>query len=243
MLIVTLLEAAVGVLAVGCAAGSKTYIRDPDRELADSSKVVLFVPLDSITVEYVDRTRAHPDTQFSDSFFLDAANSLFAYVASERFSLRSDPEELDESEGPFDEIRATRYSRIAGNTQQMEQAGALMKKTAGMFHADLILFAYSCKLKHIIYQPQPWRGGGPSYERPESYRAYAWTHVQIWNKQGKLLFEHIGANDAGRPIMYSLFGKKVPQGDMVKFAKHLYAPPLVRALYHSVQEAVKMGRQ
>jgi hypothetical protein len=40
--------------------------------------------------------------------------------------------------------------------------------------------------------------------------------------------------------MYSLLGKKQPGKDVVKFAKNMFAPPLVRSMYMSIQNAMKM---
>jgi len=225
---------------IGCASRSKMYLRDPDFELADSSKVILYVPLDSITVNYVDKTKLHPDTLFTDSFFLDAANSLFAYEALKRFTLHSNPEGMDINRDFLNRLKQVRYSKIAKNTKMLDSVSALIKATAQKFNVDLILLPYASSLRHITYQSSGWRSGGPAYERPTTYRASAATHIQIWNRKGVLLYECKGTNDAGRPIMYTLFGKKDPKNDMVKYAKHLYAPPLVRALYHSIQEAMRI---
>jgi hypothetical protein len=119
---------------------------------------------------------------------------------------------------------------------------ALVKSTASRFGAALIFIPRSCRLKNILYQPEGWRGGGPSYQRPTTFKAYATTHVQIWNSAGELLYEKIGTTDAGRPIMYTLFGKKQPGDDVVKFARNIFAPPLVRAMYMSIQEAMRFER-
>jgi len=230
---------------IACSPRQRIYMRDPGFELADSLKQTYFVPLDSITVEYVDRTQATPDTLFSDSFFIEAANSLLAFEASKRFSLMAAPEGDEEAAGGMcAKIRAVRYSRLADVDAGggPEAAATQIRSIAESTAADLILIAYSCRLKHILYQPQGWRGSGPSYQRPVTFKAYATTHVQIWNRDGELLYEKIGGSDAGRPIMYSLFGKKKPENDVVKFAKNLYAPPLVRAMYMSIQEALRMPR-
>ncbi|MBD3392898.1 MAG: hypothetical protein GF418_12400 [Chitinivibrionales bacterium] len=237
------LAACLAALLSACAGGSKLYLRDAAHELADSGKVVCIVPFDSITVDYVDKTKKTPDTLFTDSFFLDAANSLLAYEVTRRYALGPPPPIDSDTIDPFAEIRDLRYSRLAKKLDSLDRAAKRIAELARASESDLVLVGYACKLKHVTYQPSGWRGSGPSYQRPVTFAALATTHVQIWNRDGRLLYECIGSNDAGRPIMYSLFGKKEPGDDVVKFAKHLYAPPLVRAMYMSIQNAMRLRRR
>jgi hypothetical protein len=239
--IVPALAAWTAVLFPGCSSGSKLYTSDPDAELVDYGSTVCLMPLDSVEIQYSDNTRANPDTLFSDSFFLAAANDLLTYEMKKRFTFRSSSEHAQELARLADTVRALGFSRVGhGNADRQEATSALMRKAARTSGCDLVAVAFSCRLKHVAYQPPGWRGGGPSYERPVSYRAYGRMHVQIWNKNGVLLHEGMGADDTGRPVLYSLFGKKKPENDIVKYAKRLYAPPLVRALYLSIQDAVRI---
>jgi hypothetical protein len=74
-----------------------------------------------------------------------------------------------------------------------------------------------------------------------TFNAYGTAHIQIWSKDGSLLFEKAGKSDAGRPIMYSLFKKRKTDEDLAKYAKHIYAPPLVRVLYMALQESLRIA--
>jgi hypothetical protein len=230
--------AAIGIaLLSGCAPSARFYLRDAESELSNSSNVMLVIPLDTIAIEYVDKTKARPDTQFAQSFFIEAANSFYEYEVFKRYRLNTNYTATDSI---LSRLRTARYSKIAKNADNLDSAKKIIRIAAQQYDVDLILLAYSCSLKHITFKSGGWRSGGPSYERPTTYRSYATSHAQIWNKDGALLYECVATNDAGRPVMYTLFRKKKPDDDIVKYAKHLYAAPLVRALYHAIRESLRI---
>lgn len=235
---------AVSCISILQCSGTKPqiYLRDPERILWDSTLTILVLPFDSVGVTYVDNTQLRPDSQFTDSFFIDAANSLLQFESMKLFKECKILAEIipapDSLSQPF-----PRYSGIAEDTTTLRETQKFITAIAEHAKADLVLFPYAASIRHVTYQQQSWRGGGPSYDRPVTYSASSTAHVQIWAKDGTIIYEKQGTNDAGRPVMYSLFGKKKKDDeDIAKFARHLYAPPLVRALYMSLKNAIRVRR-
>jgi hypothetical protein len=63
--------------------------------------------------------------------------------------------------------------------------------------------------------------------------------VQIWNKNGMLVFEKIGIGSTGRPILYDTVKKRRNEkGDVVSRAKKLFSPPLLRSLSEAAHNAL-----
>lgn len=220
----------------------RMYLRDPDRILWDSTLSVLCLPVDTVKVEYKDNTQVHPDTLFTDSFFLDAANNLLLFETMKLFpqcKMHSRAEQHPDSQL----VPKIYYSRLTHDTAHFESMSQYAQKLAVETDIDLICIPYSASIYHVTYKPEAWRGGGPSYERPVSFSATSTFHAQIWDKTGQLVYEKIGKSDAGRPVGYTLFEREQKENEEVtKFAKHFYAPPLVRALYLSVKNAMSIRR-
>jgi hypothetical protein len=235
--LLTILTAAAVVLS-GCAAQMATYTSDSANVLLDRSKSALCLPIDSLHVTYIDNTKAAPDTLFNDSFFIEAANGLLAYEVSQAFSvcpLASDS--LDS----LQVFRRTGYSILDKDTTYLRYISLRVQALAKKYRADLVIVPYACEIKHLSVQPAGWRQDrfGPGYERPISYTAKTSFHVQIWTKDGTILYERTGRSDTGRPIMYSfLKNEKNPGKDIVKYAKRFYAPPLVKSLFNSIKMAM-----
>jgi hypothetical protein len=233
--------AAVAVFS-GCSVRTATMANDPNGQILDRSKSLLCVPLDTLHVTYVDNTKAAPDTLFNDSFFLEAANSLLLYEASKNFSVRQWTPGASFGADSLAVFRRGGYSRLARDTASLALASGRVKDLAKKYNADLVAIPYACVIRNLTVRPTGWRNGkydGPGYERPISYTAKTEFHVQIWDKNGALLFERIGKSDTGRPVFYSLLKKeKHPDKDIVKYAKRMYAPPLVKSLYNSIKASL-----
>lgn len=229
------------VALAGCASSSSltSYVRDPEAMLNDSTLSIVCLPLTAIEVGYVDQTKLTPERQFNDSFFLEAANSLLSFEVSRRYTLRPRPAgfvlRLD-SLGIYEPDVG--HSVVAENGTDSLAAARIVRELCAESGADLLLWPYSCVLKHVTFQAEAWRGGGPSYEKPVKHVARSVVHAQIWDREGRLLYERIGASDKPRPALYPFFGRTTPEEDIVRYAKRLFAPPMVRSLYGAVQESL-----
>jgi hypothetical protein len=241
----------------GCTVPAARLVDDANNQLLNRSKNALCLSIDTLHVTYMDNTKAIADTLFNDSFFIEAANGLLLYEVSKNFGIRQwTPQDslLDSSSGAAQDkspdadslavFRRGGFSKLAGDTASLFQIASRIRELAIKYNADLVVIPYACMIKHITVRPTGWRNDkytGPGYDRPISYTAKTDFHVQIWDKNGTLLYERIGKSDTGRPILYSFLKKeKHPDKDIVKYAKRFYAPPLVKSLYNSIKIAMQV---
>jgi hypothetical protein len=221
-----------------CAGRMAGYTNDPSNMLLDQGKTALCIPLDSLHVAYVDNTASAPDTLFNDSFFIEAANGLLGYEVSRNFKMCHCGHDGSDSLAVF---RRSGYSRLDNDTTYVQLVSMQVRRLAAKYNADLVIVPYALEIKHVAIKPRGWRGDrfGPAYERPTSFTAKTSFHVQIWDKSGRLLYERVGKSDTGRPILYSMLKReKKPDKDIVKYARRIYAPPLVKSLYNSIKLAL-----
>jgi len=221
-----------------CAPAVVRYSGDVHNQLANSDQTALCLPFNNIRIDYIDNTNLKPDSRYTGSFFIEAANGFLMFEVTRKFRLASGrPTPADSTE----KIEKPAYSILANDTTLRRVTSKRVRDVAEKYSADLVVVPYACVIKQSMVRTKSWRNNaGPGYERPVSFSAATAVHVQIWNKNGQLLYECIGKSDTGRPILYSLLKKKKPDADIVKFAKRMYAPPLIKSLYASIKNA--MGR-
>jgi hypothetical protein len=237
----------------GCTASTATLVNDANDQLQNRSKNALCLSIDTLHVTYVDNTKAIADTLFNDSFFIEAANGLLMYEVSKNFGIRQWTPQDTLKDAPQDPssgadslavFRHGGFSRLTHDTASLHLIAGRIRELAKKYNADLVVIPYACMIKHITVRPTGWRNdkyAGPGYDRPISYTAKTDFHVQIWDKNGTLLYERIGKSNTGRPILYSFLKKeKHPDKDIVKYAKRFYAPPLVKSLYNSIKIAMRV---
>jgi hypothetical protein len=242
--------AAISASFYGCAGQKAALVNDPGNILLSFSKTALCLPVDTLHVRYVDNTKAMPDTLFNDSFFMEAANGLLLFEVSKNFSIRQWTPQDASVGAPTDAdslavFRHGGFSRLLKDTGSIKAVSNHVADLAKKYNTDLVVVPYTCLIRNFAVRPAGWRndkyGTSPGYERPISYTSKTEFHVQIWDKSGTLLYEKIGKSDAGRPVFYSLLKKeKHPDKDIVKYAKRIYAPPLVKSLYNSIKAAVRV---
>jgi|WetSurMetagenome_2_1015567.scaffolds.fasta_scaffold00130_13 hypothetical protein len=226
---------------LGCAARMSTYSNDPSNTLSNRTSTALCVPLDSLHVDYVDNTTAVPDSFFSDSFLVHAADAMLAFEAAKNFRLRKTQGDAPDSAGVF---RRMRYSPLSHDTADFQAVSDRIQSLAEKYNATLVVVPYSAEIKQVTIKPAGWRNDrfGPGYERPTTSTAKVNFHVQIWDRKGNLLYERIASGEVGKPFLYSAFKReKNPDKDIVKYAKRLYAPPVVKALYNAIKTAMMVG--
>jgi hypothetical protein len=248
---------AAAIALCGCTATRASLVNDPGNQLLIGSKSALCLPVDTLHVAYVDNTKAIPDTLFNDSFFIEAANGLLTYEVSKNFSIRQWAPQDTLKDAPTDApkdapkdadslavFKQCRFSRLTHDTALLPLIAERIRGLSRKYNADLVVVPYACMIKNITVRPAGWRNdkyAGPGYDRPISYTAKTEFHVQIWDRNGTLLYERIGKSDTGRPVFYSFLKKeKNPDRDIVKYAKRFYAPPLVKSLYNSIKAAMQV---
>jgi hypothetical protein len=201
---------------------------------------VLCLPVTVMRVENIDNTKLRPDIQFSDSFLQNAVNELILFEAAKKFKISRVPAgSFDSTEKPS----RARYSVLAEDTAEGLLVSKLMQETAAKHAVDFIVAPYAVYVKHRTVKPASWRDDeGPGYDRPVSITAVTSVHIQIWDKNGRLIFERIGESSRGQPVLYSWLKQKSPDRDIVTYARRLYAPPLLKSLYASVVSALPKDR-
>ncbi|NLG18358.1 MAG: hypothetical protein GX556_13580 [Fibrobacter sp.] len=232
----------ITLVLLSCSSQQKMFYYAADSSvLNDRTQTVLCLPVRSIQSRYVDNTAIKPEIEFSDSFYIEAANSLLLFELTHLYKVSG----LDSDSAamkPLPEIKDS-WSNLVKSEGSKEEISELIRSTAEQFNADLIVIPYSCSIKHSAVRPGGWRDGkfSGSYDRPVSYTATAQFHLQIWSKDGNLLFEKIGKGSNGRPVFYPLFKNKVKtDAKNPEFAHKIFAPPLVKALNEAIRSSLKI---
>jgi hypothetical protein len=219
-----------------CTPDTIVYSTVAPYQLVDSNLVAVCLPLKRIYVEYNDNTKLKPDSQFADSFLLEAANGFLLYEAMRSFKIAPRGAVAQKS---IEQFGCPGFSVLKHDTALLPEVSKRIRDLAVQCSVDVVVFPYSCTIKQTVMQPKGWRNrGGPGYERPVLFSAATSFQVQIWSRRGHLLYERIGRSDAGKPLFYSFLKKDKPDGDLVEFAKKMYAPPLIKSLYSSIKRAM-----
>jgi hypothetical protein len=222
-----------------CTPTRMVYCANPTFRLKDSKSVALCVPFKKIHVEYFDDTKLKPDSQFTDSFFVEAANGFLLFEAMRDFKIAAQKPFQKEM---IENLDGTGFSVLMNHTGSLPEVSRRIRDLATRCSVDIVIVPYSCSVSQWISQPKPWRNrNGPGYERPISFSATTSVHIQVWSKNGELLFERIGTSDTGKPLLYSKLKKEKPTDDIVQFAKKIYAPPLIKSLYTSIQRCMRFN--
>ncbi len=197
---------------------------------------VLIIPLQSLDVTYENTSFATLEKDFSDSFYIEASNSLILFEGSKQFTCMQgvDPSSLDTW---VDSLNQVTCSNLLGDTTELTLCSQLIKAIAQKAGCEFVLFPYSCRIKHVISQKKGFRNQ-KSTAGPVKYSGETTIHLQIWNKEGELLYEKEGNSTTGSPVLYTLFKRRKIKEDLVSFANHPYTPPLVRSLYQAIISAM-----
>lgn len=231
---------ALAACFVSCSSHALVYSGAGRGQLDNPGQTALCLPVSKLHIEYIDNTQLRPESQYSDSFLEEAATGLLMYEAAQLFRIGQTQPDLTDS---IEKFQASRYSVLAGDTALRLLVSRRVQNLAEKYGVNIIVMPYAISVKQFIVKPKGWRSGnGPGYDRPVSYTAKTSVHIQFWNSRGQLLYERVGRSDTGRPIFYSLLKKEKPGGDMVKFAKNFFAPPLVKSLYASLRTAMQINR-
>ena len=223
-----------------CSPPSSVYFGVDHGQLDDPGQAAFCLPVKNMRIEYFDNTQMRPDTQFSDSFLQNAATGLLLYEVTRHF--RIGPAQMDSSDS-VEKFQTSRYSILAGDTALRLLASRRIQSLAEKYNVNIVVVPYAISVRQFTVKPEGWRAdNGPAYDRPVSFTAKTSVHIQIWNRNGRLLYERIGRSDTGKPVFYSLLKKEKPDRDIVTFAKKVYAPPLVKSLYASIRAAMRINR-
>jgi hypothetical protein len=235
----------LGIIALlaGCAAPQRTLFRDDAlQELRDKTENALCLPLLKFRIEQQDNTGKIDTTGVVDSVIIDAAAGLLTFETSQHFKLGACENDIDTAQsnnlfrnlGCFLAPSDPRFAAVAGSVRAIAAACSV----------DLVVIPYACAIKNITIQQKSWHeSNSPGYAKPISFKAQTSIHLQVWNRDGKLIYERISKDDEGQPMLYSFLKQEKPSEDnVVQYAKRFYAPPIIRSLYKSIRLAFAFNR-
>ncbi len=233
------LSAVCLLLCTHCGSSTKlVYHKDQVHLRKVPPHTAVYIPLDHVRLTDSSRPPAGPDSLGVDSFFVDAANSLLRYELSQNFRMVHVPADSIDIKG----MRKSLYSRLQpGGSKHGRAPNEVIHSLANTLETDLVILVYECAVRQRIVRPPGWRNDtyhGSYYDRPTSYLAYTSVHVQIWSSEGNILYEKIGKAKTEQPFLYSVFKQENPGDDIVRYARRIYAPPLIRALYKSIRTSL-----
>jgi hypothetical protein len=228
---------------ISCSPPSKTvsYLAKDSQLLNDGSLKVLYIPLQEISSKYNDNTGMKPQVELSDSFYVEAANSLIMFGLSNRYRFIVPQPQQSDSLHNFNVLFRQKWSKVNGDTCSPDSFSARIRDIAALCKADLIFVPYSCHINQSASRQNGWRSYSGSYEKPLIYSADAKFHLQVWDKTGNLVFERIGTGNTGRPIFYTLVKHQQPGDNIISYSRKIFAPPLVKALDRSIKNAFYQG--
>jgi hypothetical protein len=120
-----------------------------------------------------------------------------------------------------------------------EKIGEAIRSIASQCSVDLVVLPIKASVKETLGRGGGWRSDkyGQSYERPVTCIAEASISLQIWDRNGNIVFKSNGKGASKQPLFYSLLKREKPKKeDLVHFSKNVFAPPLIRALSSAVKE-------
>lgn len=232
-LLVILIAAAIFLISCAPAISQKVYKAQQGIIVSKYPRTALFCNLDTITTKYTDNTVLLPEIEYSDSFYCSGTNNLLLYECSKLFNVKQVLTSPESDSLP-------EVSTFSGNSNTPD-IQLIISAIAKKYDVGYVVIPHSCTLQHTAVRRTGWRDGkyGGSYEQPISYSASAKLDVQIWNRDGVLVFEKIGVGLTGRPFLYDSVKKKRNESeDIVKRSKKLFSPPLLRALSEAAHNSM-----
>lgn len=216
------------------------YIDKTNNIIDNRSQKALVLPINEIAVTYFDNTARNSDSIFSDSFFIETANSLLEFECKKYFSLLRDQRILKEYDTTISQLKKYQYSRLLENTQDLHNVSLIIRDLITAFRVDYLIIPYSCEIDHTTFQPKGWRTSQP-YNQPVKHSVRTKTHLQIWNHEGVLMYERISIKKNRKPFLYSFLEKRNTTEDVVNFSKSIFAPPSLKSLSKTMASAMNIS--
>jgi hypothetical protein len=210
---------------------------NPRLTLLDGSKKQLIVPIRNIQSDYTDNTSKLPLIEYSDSYFAEVSDQIVFQGLSKTFK---SVELLTDTNDIKAIYSAIIWSKDEGEVDFTDVFQNVVKEIAAKYTADFVVIPGYCTLKYKTFHQKSWRNArsGSSYERPVSVTAYAEYKIHFFQKDGCLNREGRGNAKSGKPLFYEYFKKRNFDKKIVENSKKKYAPPLLRALSKSIENAL-----
>lgn len=219
------------------------YKNDPENYLKNKKLTMAVLPFLDVKDRYFFNGEPVEDSSVVDSFFIESANKLLQFETSKLFTSCSSDYQLQNdaallilhTKQPFSYL----YNKKENIASDSHAVSTSIQRAAACTHADLVLVPISCDVWYSAIQNKGWRDA-PHYQQPIKYVARTTVHVQIWHKDGTLIYEKIARHQIRQPIFYSILKREAPKRNesIVTFAKKRFAPPLIRSISISITKAL-----
>lgn len=205
--------------------------------LLDGSKKQLIVPIRNIQSDYTDNTSKLPQIEYSDSYFAEVSDQIVFQGLSKSFKsveLLTDTSDINKIYSAMSWLKDEKKITFTDTIQK------IIRDVAVKYAVDFVVIPGYCTLKYKTVHPKNWRDGkgGSSYERPVSITAFAEYKIQFFQRDGVLNREGVGNAKCEKPVLYSYFKKKNFEKKIVENSRKKYAPPLLRAMSKSIENAL-----
>jgi|GEM_PF-2407959 len=207
-------------------------------QILDDSKKQLLVPLKYIETHYTDNQSSLPQIEHSDSYYSSIADQIVFKELSKTF--KSIELLIDSS----DITRIYSSCTFINDSSKLVPSAdfpKVLQEITDKYKADFIVIPQFCKLTYKAIQQKGWRDsrGGSSYERPVNVQASSDYAIAFYQKNGILNRSAKGSAHNGKPLFYDYAKKKNFDKNVVENSRKKYAPPLLRALSKSIEDAFK----
>lgn len=189
---------------------------------SDNSALCLFLPLHSV---YIDDCFLKNDS-FTTQFFLDSFNQLLSQELKKQKVM----------------IMADSIFKIEASISDLINYDSTVKKNVllllNKYKCERLLYPVSCSLQQVSIQHEGWRHNrfGSSYERPERTVVTAKITIAGYNAEGEKVIQRQIEGKSKKPFMHNVFRKFSKKDNITIYARSLYGPPGLKALYKGIQK-------
>ena len=205
--------------------------------LLDGTKKPLIVPIRNIQSTYIDNSSKLPQIEYGDSYLAELSDQIVFQSLLKTFQ---SVELLTDSVDINKIYSAMTWAKDDGTIKVSDAFQTIVQEIAAKYAVDFVVIPGYCILKYRSVHQKNWREArsGSSYERPVSITAYAEYEIQFFQKDGALNRKSNGKAKSEKPIFYSYFKKKNLEKNLVQNSRKKYAPPLIRAMSKSIDNAL-----
>ncbi|MBN1129727.1 MAG: hypothetical protein JXA71_12105 [Chitinispirillaceae bacterium] len=204
--------------------------------LSDSNNVSLYLPLEKLNITMVDQTHSLRLPPQNHLFYIEVVNALMQYEIAQRFRVLQVARTDCSVQTPERAFR----SEIMADIGSPGRLADHIRSIAEQCSVDIVILPLQASVKETVSKKSGWRGDkfGRSYDRPFDCLAQAAISLQVWDRNGKMVYNQTGTGVSRKPLFYSLLKhEKAKREDLVHFSKNLFAPPVIRALSCAVKDA------
>ena len=233
---------AVVIFGISCCSSVKPCTSV--KVLPQGFKKIVCVPLASINVSTVDTSTLSVSGVENDSFYISAVNGILAYESGRKFVMCREKDVLNDSVRA--QLLPLSYLLSCGSTQ-FGQLGEHIRRLCASSGADLVILPICCSVTQKLTI-------GPDNERTRSEAAYgiplvyiveSSVHIQLWSKEGTMLFERVGTACITKPLFPSAYSKfhDEPDGQVSGKIKKPFASHVIKSINRAIVDGLNDARQ